>query len=273
MSILFFSCEKKFQQTKTGLEYKFIEENKKGVLARPGDILTLKMVYKTNADSILFNSKNISDTFRFILKKPGYAGSIEEGLAMMHIGDSAHFKINARSFYDFALKKEFPPVIPLKSQLTFEVRLDAISKLKDYEKELGNARKEKYSSEYEIIKNYINENKLEGRMLDEGLFFIETKKGKGKQSNFDDVVEIKYTGRFLDARVFDSNENKKNPFRFKVGSREVIEGFNIALQQMKEGSKVTVIVPSLLAYGEKGTNRIPPFTPLLFDIELVKVLK
>ena len=66
--LLISSCGKKFNKLESGLEYCIIDAKKNGTNAKPGDILNLNMLYKTENDTVLFNSQAISDSFRLILK-------------------------------------------------------------------------------------------------------------------------------------------------------------------------------------------------------------
>jgi FKBP-type peptidyl-prolyl cis-trans isomerase len=98
-------------------------------------------------------------------------------------------------------------------------------------------------------------------------------------------VLVNYTGYTLDGKVFDSSVEAKakaaglqqpgrnyEPIKFPVGQKQVIEGWDEALLLMNEGSKATLVIPSQLAYGERGSGEtIPPFSTLVFDVELVKV--
>lgn len=81
-----------------------------------------------------------------------------------------------------------------------------------------------------------------------------------------DNISVKYKGYFLDKAktVFDEGE-----FDYILGSSGVIPGFEDALLQMRVGEKVTVLIPSKIAYGAKGSGSIPPNTPLAFDLEVV----
>ena len=267
------SCGKKFNKLESGLEYCIIDTKKNGINAKPGDILNLNMLYKTESDTVLFNSKAISDSFRLILKKPQYSGDINEGLALMQPGDSAQFKIDAEKFYNESLKQSLPHYIKPGSKIIFEVRLIKITHLKEYEKELSLAKKKKRDEETTLVNNYVIDHNLKGEFLPRGTFFSIIKEGKGRSANAENIVDVLYTGSFLDGTVFDKRLDVQNPFRCKVGSNGLVDGWNEALQRMKEGGKVVVVLPSNSAYGEKGYGPIPPYTPIVFEIELLKVLK
>lgn len=101
-----------------------------------------------------------------------------------------------------------------------------------------------------------------------GLYYIEEIEGTGEFPGLSDTVEVFYKGMFLDGRVFDSNIGG-NIFSFPLGERRVIPGWEEGLSYMKKGGKAMLLIPSNLAYGSTGQGAIPPFTPLLFSVELV----
>ncbi len=267
---LLFSCTSGWQKSKTGLEYEFIEDVD-GKQAKPGDILTLAMCYTSDADSMLFDSKMVSDSFRLILKKPKFKASLEEGLALMSVGDSIQFMVNADSLYAITFQNSKPEFIKPGSQIKFYARLKKISPIEEYEKELEMARRKNYEAEQKKIDAYIKENNITTAPLEDGVYVIETKKGKGRQVLYDMKVGVRYTGKFFDGKVFDTNANEKELYYFTVGREEVIFGWDEALQHMNLGGKATVIIPSKYAYGQRGSGPIPPYTPLVFDIEVVEM--
>ncbi len=102
-----------------------------------------------------------------------------------------------------------------------------------------------------------------------GLQYEVLAKGLGKSPVKGEQVLVNYTGKLLDGTVFDASERHGGPATFGVG--QVIEGWNEALQLMKEGDKWRLYIPSDLAYGENGPPNIGPNQILIFDVELVKV--
>lgn len=84
------------------------------------------------------------------------------------------------------------------------------------------------------------------------------------------VAKIKYTGRFLDGRIFDTNTNTTDSLNITIGSTTgAIQGFLIGVNKMKLGEKATFIFRSALGYGTTGNSKIPGETPLIFDVEIV----
>ena len=85
-------------------------------------------------------------------------------------------------------------------------------------------------------------------------------------------IQVHYTGKLQDGTKFDSSFDRGEPFSFQIGLRQVIEGWEIGLMGMKVGGKRTLIIPSELAYGDRGAgDLIPPNATLTFDVEIVDV--
>jgi FKBP-type peptidyl-prolyl cis-trans isomerase len=104
-----------------------------------------------------------------------------------------------------------------------------------------------------------------------GLQYQVVKSGAGAFPKATDVVRVHYHGTFIDGTVFDSSIDKKQPAEFPVN--RVIPGWTEALQKMKVGDKWRLFVPSDLAYGPPGRGPIPPNTVLIFDVELLEIVR
>jgi FKBP-type peptidyl-prolyl cis-trans isomerase len=104
------------------------------------------------------------------------------------------------------------------------------------------------------------------------MYIIVKQAGKGPIAQKGDSVSVHYEGTFLDGTVFDSSLRRKKPLGFRIGTGSVIPGWDIAFSKLKKGSKATLIIPSRLAYGDGG-GQLPPFATLVFDVELLDVVK
>lgn len=108
--------------------------------------------------------------------------------------------------------------------------------------------------------------------LESGLQYKVEKMGEGDKPALEDRVKVHYTGKLLNGEVFDSSVERGEPAVF--GLRGVIKGWTEILQLMPVGSKWTVYIPSDLAYGERGGgDKIPGNSTLIFDIELLEIVK
>ncbi len=104
-----------------------------------------------------------------------------------------------------------------------------------------------------------------------GLQYEVLSEGSGRSPKATDTVRCHYEGRLLDGSVFDSSYQRGEPADF--GLNQVIAGWTEGVQLMKEGAKYRFFIPYLLGYGERGAgSSIPPYSTLVFDVELIKVL-
>ncbi|MBF8729558.1 FKBP-type peptidyl-prolyl cis-trans isomerase [Pseudomonas guariconensis] len=103
--------------------------------------------------------------------------------------------------------------------------------------------------------------------LPEGILYSELASGTGNSPKAGGKVQVRYVGKLPDGSVFDQNQQ---PQWFNLDS--VIEGWQVALPHMKAGAKWRLVIPSAQAYGAEGAgDLIAPYTPLVFEIELLAV--
>lgn len=108
-------------------------------------------------------------------------------------------------------------------------------------------------------------------VLPSGLQYKVIKEGEGKKPGATDSVSCNYEGKFTNGQIFDSSYKRGVPAEF--GVNQVIPGWTEALQLMSEGSEWELYIPYNLAYGETGApGAIPPYSALIFKVELIKVL-
>jgi FKBP-type peptidyl-prolyl cis-trans isomerase FkpA len=173
-------------------------------------------------------------------------------------------------------------VVPPFSPLYYDIELIKVLSNEEWErkqaeneakKQAENSAKEK--SESSSIQKYLKDNNIKPTTtLPNGLIYVEKQAGSGPKPLSGKKVKVHYTGRLLDGTKFDSSIDRGEPYEFVLGQRAVIEGWDIGIAMMNEGGKATLIIPSKLAYKERGSGDIiPPFSPLVFDVELVETEK
>jgi FKBP-type peptidyl-prolyl cis-trans isomerase len=97
--------------------------------------------------------------------------------------------------------------------------------------------------------------------------------GSGPAAKSGDTVKVHYTGTLMNGTKFDSSRDRDEPFQFTLGKGEVIKGWDEGVVGMKKGGKRKLTIPSDKAYGPSGSPpKIPPNSPLVFDIELVEIV-
>ncbi len=153
-----------------------------------------------------------------------------------------------------------------------EFNIDEANKIINahFEKIQAEQAKERIENE----KEFFNENKKnEGVVaLESGLQYQILTEGKGDKPSTNDNVKCHYHGTLIDGSVFDSSVQRGEPAVFPVNG--VIAGWVEALQLMSVGSKWRLFVPSELAYGAQGAGQqIPPYTSLIFEVELLEIVK
>ena len=103
-----------------------------------------------------------------------------------------------------------------------------------------------------------------------GLQYEVLTQGNGRKPKATDSVKCHYEGRLIDGTVFDSSYRRGTPATF--GLNQVIAGWTEGVQLMQEGAKYRVYIPFNLAYGANGAgDSIPPYSALIFDVELIEI--
>ena len=131
----------------------------------------------------------------------------------------------------------------------------------------------KYGDTKEQGEKFLEENKLrEGVIVTEsGLQYEVLKMGKGKKPAATDRVKVHYHGTLTDGTVFDSSVERGEPIVF--GLNQVIAGWTEGVQLMPVGSKFRFYIPQELGYGERAAGSIPPYSTLIFEVELLDIEK
>jgi FKBP-type peptidyl-prolyl cis-trans isomerase FkpA len=105
-----------------------------------------------------------------------------------------------------------------------------------------------------------------------GLRFTDLQTGEGDEAKAGKGVEVHYTGWLENGTKFDSSLDRRQPFRFQLGSGQVIRGWDEGVAGMKVGGKRRLVIPPALGYGARGAGGvIPPNATLIFEVELLGV--
>ncbi len=268
----FTACSKYkgFKQDKeSGIYYKFYVINKDSAQAQTGDVVSL--FYQLSLkDSVLVPSMPIQE----MIQESLYQGDVYSALRMMHVGDSATFILDADTFFHYMGGTN--PFDEKELYFTFKMtelmpKAEFEAMMKEQEAQYQVMIEQAKAKEDSIMTKYIADKKIKVAPTASGLYYIQKVAGKGAQAESGKKVSVHYTGKLLDGTVFDSSVERGEPIEFVLGQGQVIPGWDEGIAMMKEGGKATLIIPSNLAYGERGNQVIPPCSTLLFDVELVKV--
>lgn len=265
--LLLSSCErgyKGYEKSDTGLYYQFHIENPTNHVPENNEIISMTMSIRTEKDSIVQASKHVLTA----MQNPKYKGDIYDAISMMHEGDSATFIINARQYYTIYNYGQVPNFAKNeKTMLWVTIKIDSALTFDQYQLAAVRAKLEQ---ERTLIEQYLQEHDLQASPLDNGMYYIETKAGTGNSPQTGQTCVMNYTGTFLNGDIFDTSVGR-GPFEFPLGMGNVIQGWEIGVAMMKKGGKAILVLPSSLAYGERGAGTIPPNTPLVFEVELLAI--
>lgn len=280
-----------FEKGEGDMLYK-IHTDKSGETIKDGDFVVFKAIEKTEGDSVLYSSYDYDRPSLLIKEKSIFKGDLFAGLSLLSEGDSATFKINIDSM---VLKMGRPqPADTTSKYLVYNIKIDKVIPKGDLTDSLFRSKIDEFlqaemeqakNSESAKVKAYVSSNGLKPEVTPSGLNYVITKEGTGAKANTGDTVLVHYTGKFLSGKIFDSSlpdVAKKSgtfnpgrlyePLKLPVGVNGAIPGFEEGLMLLPKGAKATLILPSSLAYGEQGNQGIPPFTPLIFEVEMINII-
>lgn len=271
------SCDNnRVQVTETGLKYKFHENVEDTRQAKVGDVMTFNITVKNSKDSTLGSSYTNGSPVKQPLQASTFKGSLEEGLALLSKGDSATIYVSSDSIAARS-GQQLPPFIPKGSDIAYTIKVVDVQSMEEFQKAQVTLREKQKGVDDKTIADYAAKNKLAGQKTASGLYYVITQPGAGPQPAPGDVVKVKYTGKLMNGKVFDSSD--KNPqtqagIEFPLGQGQVIPGWEEGVRQLRKGGKGTLVIPSGLAYGTEGApGAIPPNSVIVFDVELVDVKK
>ncbi len=284
------------KETPAGQKYKLVRKGD-GVKGKPGEYLVMEMLFKDGKDSVWNDTKKndlpvvmqVFDSAQLIT-----ADGVMQVLQSLTKGDSAVFAVSAKNLFEKTWGQAVPPEVDSASLFTFHVSLTKILTEQDFPafrdeyqaKQMAKMEKEKEeqrTKDNQLLDDYLAQKKIQAVTTPSGLRYVITQAGKGPTATDGDEASIHYAGFNLRGECFDTSieavakeqgrydsARAYNPYKLVVGSSPLIEGWQEALKLMNKGSKMTVYIPSGLAYGpqrrsaEIGENEI-----LMFDMEMV----
>jgi FKBP-type peptidyl-prolyl cis-trans isomerase len=252
--------------------FRYIYRNEKGTKVIPKMILladlygTAKKASNPTEDTVIFNSISSDKPFYIPTEQPG----LQNVFYQLHSGDSVEIKVIADTFYNKTFSNPLPDYIAKGSvvSLFFHVQEALTQNEIEQKSKAQNAplikadslRLKKYCAGLKGVKKLPNG--LRYKMLKPNVKGVLTKNGS--------MVSVKYKGWLIEGDVFDENLTGE-PFKFVLGMKQVIQGWEQGLRLMKTGETCRLIIPWYLAYGSHGNGPIPPFTSIIFDVQLLDI--
>ena len=272
------------QRLPSGVQYLVVKQNP-GEKIKLSDVVTFNVEQRTDKDSLLFSSFKMGQPVKIQVQPSRNVGDLMDVMPLLAVGDSALIKVPVDSIFK-GHETERPAFLLAGGNVIYKVKIEKIQSITEAIAE-RNAGLAKIKAEESSQANaYIKAHKLLVKTTLSGLRYVITKQGTGIKPLAGDTVKVNYAGRTLDGKLFDTSiqsvaaaggiENPGRPYEpiaFPVGKSKVIKGWDEGLLLLNEGTKATFIIPSDLGYGDQGSGPgIPPFSTLVFDVEMVKVI-
>ncbi|MES2808315.1 MAG: FKBP-type peptidyl-prolyl cis-trans isomerase [Bacteroidota bacterium] len=282
-----------FQKSTRGVRFKIITNNQ-GPRIKEGEVVTFNLVQRNDKDSILNSTYKLGAPAQTEVKGGEDLMAI---LPLLTVKDSVWIKVPTDTVFK-GHEENRPPFLPKGSDLNIFVKVEKVQSMAEAMAEATAARAKAEAEasakaakaeaeESDAMVKYVADKSIVFTVTASGLQYKINQPGNGIKPTAGDSVFVNYTGRTLDGKVFDSSieANAKaaglqqpgrtyEPIAFIVGRGMVIPGWDEGLMLLNAGSKATLLIPSKLAYGANGAGQdIKPFSPLVFDVELVKVKK
>ena len=295
LTILAVACSKE-RETVSGQKFTIVKEGD-GKEVDDKKFLVLSLVFKDAKDSVWTDTRKNPFpwvTMKQAIERPG--DNVLEVISMLTKGDSAVFKVSALDIFVKSFHQPLPPKVDSTTMFTFNVSLSDVfdsAQFVKYREEMvakqnevmKKQQTEQLGKDTVIIDNYLKEKNITAKKTSSGLRYVITKPGVGQMAKEGQKVKVSYAGYLLDGKHFDTNiesvakaqnlyhEGRKYlPYEVNLGRRGVIQGWEEALKLMNKNSKMTVYIPSTLAYGNHRSGPvIGENSVLVFDLELVGI--
>jgi len=235
--------------------------------------LLIEASCKTLSDSTFWDTKHKGSQTFFVTKDSPYFLKSAFGFS---VGDSLQYLFPANKFFTFFFKSDVPFFCKKDSCIKFTfkiVRALTSNQFNAFNDSLHSFTDKQQSKEALQIQNYISKNCKQVNEFAPNAFIEIThptmldsvKKGK--------KIKLFYKGYFLDGTLVDYTPHNW-AFEFTYGQEgQLIDGLQLALYKLKKGEKAKIILPSQLAFGSEGSSNgaIPPYTPLVYQIEIADI--
>ena len=263
-----------YKKAPSGMYYRYHTQNE-GETAKLGDVVEIDLDYylmKESGDSLLYSSSMIPNQIYDLVRESSFPGDLYEGFCMMHRGDSMSFIMNADSVFlrQFGVPS-VPDFVAPGSMVRWEVKMKDIMTEEEFMARQIAKEEAAFAEAQQVLDAYIAENGIEATPTESGLIYVCTKPGKGAQPQVGQNVKVHYTGKLLDGTVFDSSVERDEPISIPIGVGRVIPGWDEGIVMMKKGEKGILYIPAKLGYGAHGSGPIPPYSNLIFEVELIDI--
>lgn len=260
-----------YKKTASGLQYKILDDQP-GPAAKPGDFVKVQIITRVEDTTILDTHTMGGPMWKQLVTPNGQPYDLMEGFTLLSKGDSAEFMIPTDSLKNFYR----PPFMKKGDVIRVFVKVLDVKDEQGYKSALAQEKQAQLEKDDKIIKAYLDSTHQTGVRTDDGVYVITKEKGTGPHPQDGQEVTVMYTGKTLEGKVFDSNQDSAfhhtQPLVFVLGQHRMIPGMESGVKQLRKGAVATLILPSGEAYGAHGHMPvIAPNAVLIFDVKLVDI--
>ncbi len=236
------------RETASGVKYSLTQQGEGIRLEEEMHVSLHYTGYIDAADQVKFDSSYDRDQpLRFILGRKMVIPGLDDALTHLRVGDRARIWVPHALAYGSQGRGPIPP----ESDLIFDVEvIDAMPVVEP---------------------GRFDTSGRDTLTTASGLRYIIVEEGYGEKPRTGNILLVHYSGYTSDGSIFDSSIQRSEPFRFVLGTDQVIQGWDEAFALLREGSKARLIIPPSLGYGDTGRDPVPPGETLIFDVELLEV--
>lgn len=294
--LLFPAChsdQKGFETSSFGVQFNFHTHHADSVKPYIGDLVTADVSFRTKDTLFFISSRDLNIPYSFEILEPRFIGDLYEAFMLMGVGDSATFRFKGDSLFllDFEIDT-FPDFIDSNTIVFMDAKLLHVLPREQFNQEkqayqelMEKSESEMKQKEEQDIADYLTTHNIRQKPKPSGLYVISQVEGNGPEIEPGKIVRVNYTMMFINSEIFETTIQEiavKNnifdssliykPFEYVHGDGTTIPGFEEGLSYMRQGGKAKLIIPSSLAFGEHGyENLIPPYTPIVYEIEILEV--
>ncbi|MFN3379327.1 MAG: FKBP-type peptidyl-prolyl cis-trans isomerase [Runella zeae] len=230
----------------SGLYYTYLKSNPGGTKPKVGDEVAIHYTLFTLQDVKFDSTERVANKpLTYIYGVNSLIAGMDEAMSIMRTGDRMLLLMN----HMLAFGSQSDNILPAYSAIGADIELMSVR------------------TEDQRIQDYITSKQLTVTELSStGLRFIRTATTTENKVAAGEVVRVKYTGKLLNDKQFDSGE-----IQVRVGGGGVIKGFDEGVSKMRYNEKAILVFPSSLGYGTQGSGTtIMPYAPLVFEVEVLK---
>ena len=273
--VLIASCGSDKNTTPSGINVTFFTEGADADKLVSGNILEVKAHYRTE------------DGQRIIQTNPGEpaylqfdssmtvetGGLVQEVFEILKVGDSAYFEIPAKNLWEVTFRRPLPDSVREDAMVLIDLKIDNQMTFDEYREFAMQKERDRNAAQFEAemaaLTSWLEEKNIEAEISESGLMYQVNETTNGQYPSNGDIVTVAYKGMLLDGSVFDQGD-----YTFPLGQGQVIAGWDEGIGYLRKGEKGVLYIPSQLGYGSRGSGaRIPPYSSLVFEVELVEIKK